>query len=157
MQPFSYKGQAYIAHVNLRGENHGEDKIPAYDIALEFTSDDELCAYFDPVLKAFLFNDQGFIRNKDVKTPLQFKDELPNYALHIDGLELLDMTLSKFALQPGDGRALHVACQARRVAKDDESAALHRLMFHTVDIELKPQQTDLVEESQSAKGKKDKA
>jgi hypothetical protein len=144
VQPFTYQGPATITHVNLRGENHGEDKVPAYDISLEFRATDELCAHFDPVLRAWLYNEQGFVRNKSVRMPVKFDEELDKYELHVDGLQLLDMTLSKFAVMPEDGRALLVACQARRIAHDDESAQLHRLLFKTIDITLTPQQGELV-------------
>ena len=144
MQPFTYQGQATITNINLRAEDHGEEKVPAFDLKLTFTASDELCAHFDPVLKAFLYNEQGFIRNKAVRTPLRFDEELDKYELAINGIELNDVTLSRFEVEPADGRALRITCNARKVAHDHESSELHPLLMQTVEIKLTPQQESLI-------------
>jgi hypothetical protein len=144
MQPFTFDGQATVMNINLRAEDHGEDKVPAFDVKLAFVANDELCANFDPVLKAFFYNEQGFIRNKALRMPLKLDDELEGYELRLNDIALKEMTLSKFEVEPGDGRALHVTCSARGLVHDSESTALHPLLMQTVDLKLKPQQESLL-------------
>jgi hypothetical protein len=131
-------------NINLRAEDHGEDKVPAFDVKLAFVANDELCANFDPVLKAFFYNEQGFIRNKALRMPLKLDDELEGYELRLNDIALKEITLSKFEVEPGDGRALHVTCSARGLVHDSESTALHPLLTQTVDLKLKPQQESLL-------------
>jgi hypothetical protein len=144
MQPFTFQGPATVMNINLRAEDHGEEKVPAFDVKLAFTSDDQLCAHFDPLLKAFFYNEQGFIRNKAFRMPIKLDEELIGYELKVNGVELSEMTLSKFEVEPGDGRALHVTCSARGIVHNSEATALHPLLMQSVEIVLKPQQESLL-------------
>lgn len=150
MSNFTFQGRAEIKHINTRKEGPEEDKVLALDIKLTAKIDARLLAYFDSELSGFLFlpDGAGAVRNTAIE-PIKFKHKIENCDLEIAGLSFHGVKVSKFSIEPVDGRQAWLTWQNSFQPASNEVAVISEYLMDEVDVVV-ASQPDLFEHDQSA-------
>lgn len=158
---FQLTGQRVrITSTNSRKETHGDDKVPAIDVGLEWHASNDALAMFDGRLKAALYqrakapppdapqgelelpvSDMPCLRFPDLG-PIKFNREIEGARLTIrselfEPIVLADCKVNKFSFECVEGGTTIVRfrVQQQRVGRD-ESGALDILIDTEVDADL---------------------
>jgi len=159
MKMFELKdAAAHVTSYNSRGERHGEEVVPAADLALKVKVHNSKLDQIDPNLKEVLFRkptkgEQGELEIGDGMTklrlprvcmPLKLSEKLPGYTLSVGtGLGkskprvITPVELSKFAVEPQEGGSVEITFKAAFEA-DEDTASLGLLVQQDVVITLNP-------------------
>lgn len=137
MEAFAYKGKATIKHLNIRKEGDEDDRELAVDVKFEGTTDAEsMCAFFDPGLYAFLFNEIGAIRNLSLE-PVCFGNTIKNCALSTLGMNVQRVKLKKFSVATIDGKRIALTFSASFFPTEDQVALLSGQVQEEISIDVK--------------------
>jgi hypothetical protein len=104
-------GTATIKNLNVRKEAHGEEKVLAVDLKLEFQSmRSENCEFFDPAAAGFLWRgEDGEVRNLYL-APVVYDVEIENCIVKIGRQKFGDCTVKKFTLEPMQNAVMKLGC-----------------------------------------------
>ncbi len=138
MDKFEYKGKAEIKHLNVRKEGPEEDKVLAIDIKLQCQTGAEMIDFFHEGMTAALFTDVGAVKNSMLK-PLAFQNTIMNMDLEIAGQKYYGVDVSKFVLEPKDGRKAEMTFGVSVKPSGDEVARLSEFVMDELDIHIQPQ------------------
>lgn len=181
-EPFSlHKERARFAHLNIRAENHGDEKEAACDLKFEATFSNSILKKIKPgLLESFYEHDKqrdveaDFLRK--LKHPmigtLSYDLEIPRTVLRIhdafneaDDVILGDGKTNKFKITMLDGGTVKLAFRCQFSQPDEDSiASLMRVYQQVVSISLqckeeeaKPdnfEQVDLVTQAEHSEARK---
>lgn len=145
MSQFTFQGRAEIKHINTRKEGPDEEKVLALDIKLTAKIDARLLDYFDSELAGFLFlpDGAGAVRNTAME-PIKFKHEIENCDLDIAGLSFHGVKVSKFSIEPVDGRQAWLTWQNSFQPASNEVAIISEYLMDEVEV-IVASQPDLFE------------
>jgi len=145
MSQFTFQGRAEIKHINTRKEGPDEEKVLALDIKLTAKIDARLLDYFDSELAGFLFipDGAGAVRNTAME-PIKFKHEIENCDLSIAGLDFHGVKVSKFSIEPVDGRQAWLTWQNSFQPSSNEVAIISEYLMDEVEVAV-ASQPDLFE------------
>lgn len=158
------KQPARLINFNPRSEKYGAERKPAGDVKLSLVVDRSALAAFDPVLPQLLFLQPSEARaNPDevealeprlpFVEPLQWKQDYPGYGVTITfGLELIepieldDMELSDFVIEPQKGGTARLTFRASGHPTTEQSGELCALIQQDVIVSLIAPTADAVAE-----------
>ena len=138
MTEFKFSGLADIKHMNVRKEGPVEEKTLAIDIKFEGKTDADLCDFFDPKLREFLFQDEVIARPQMME-PVGFINFLEHCELTILDQLFTDVKLHKFKLRPVDGGQIELTFSASFNPTKNEVAILAEYVSESVPVTCKPQ------------------
>jgi len=149
MSQFTFQGRSEIRHINTRKEGPDEEKVLALDIKLTAKIDARLLEYFDSELSGFLFlpDGAGAVRNTAME-PIKFKHEIENCDLEIAGLNFHGVKVSKFSIEPVDGRQAWLTWQNSFQPASNEVAVISEYLMDEVEV-IVASQPDLFEHDNS--------
>ena len=153
------KVQAKITSFNPRAEKHGEENVPAGDIRVQVACPNTILDHFGKGLRPTLYRkaaaDEGSTTDvRDVPgnltsrtmpqlKPLQFDGDWPGYSAVIvpgmgltDPIELDDVKLSNFQLEPMDGGTVVVTFSVSFHPDEEQSGRLCSLINNMVELTL---------------------
>lgn len=147
-----------IASINVRPENHGEEKVPCLDLGFEVDTSNDALAMFDSKLKAAIYakakpngeppegqgelelpvSDLPALRFPDL-APLRFTLQLEGYAMTLalqdEDLLLTDCKVNKFSVECIEGGSVTMRFRVQRAGVDrDTYGAL--AMAYTLGVEV---------------------
>jgi len=149
---------AHVTSYNSRGERHGEEVVPAADLAFKIKVHNSVLDQINPILKEVLFRkpskgEQGELeigdgltklRLPDVLMPMKLAHKFPGYTLSVGtGLGktkprmIHPVELSKFSIEPAEGGSVEISLKAAFEA-DEDTASLGLLVQQDVVISLDP-------------------
>ncbi len=121
---FRFEGKAAVQHLNIRKEGPDDGKELAVDIKLSGKCDGRaMCAYFDPGLFDFLFDEAGIVRNEQIE-PVGFATQLGDCTLQIEMTQFDGVRLSKFKIAPFDSGVVVLTFSAAVTPSKADVAAL---------------------------------
>lgn len=158
---FPERRTVYLRNFNVRMEKHGEDDVPAGDLAVEITGPNTLLDMIHPQLRPTLFkplqakDDQLALSNGDMpsvrfpgmKMPISFDQEQAGMTLHVHygasgkaDMVLGDVKLSKVQVEQAiEGSSCVIRCNLSSTNIDEKVVGkLSLLQKHDIEITLKP-------------------
>jgi len=138
MDKFEYKGKAEIRHLNVRKEGPDDEKALAVDVKMQCTTSADLLDFFHEGLSAVLFTDADAVKNLLLK-PLAFANTIMNCDVDILGERYSGVDVSKFILEPKDGRQVVMTFSISIQPNGDEVAKLAEFVMDEVDVHIRPQ------------------
>jgi hypothetical protein len=142
-------GQAVIKNLNVRAEQHDEDRVLAVDLKLSLTTDCNALAVFSPTLRSLLYTEADApefrtLRVPDLK-PLQLTTEAEYHVLNIGALTVDNVTCTKFEIAPENyGRVVITFTVSISDFDPDGLPDVARLFLdQTVSIDIEPMQASL--------------
>lgn len=153
--------QAKITSFNPRAEKHGEENVPAGDIRVQVACPNTVLDHFGKGLRPTLYRKAaaGESYTTDVRDvpenltqrtmpqlkPLRFEGDWPGYSATIvpgmgltDPIELDDIKVSNFQLEPMDGGTVVVAFSMSCHPDEEQSGRLCSLIQNSVTLTLVP-------------------
>jgi hypothetical protein len=104
-------GTATIKNLNVRKENHGEEKVLAVDLKLEFQSlRSEYCDFFDPAAEAFLWRGEDDEVRNTFLAPIVYDVDVDNCVVKIGKQKFGGCIVKRFALEPRNGGVMNLGC-----------------------------------------------
>lgn len=162
-----------VTNVNVRSELHGEEHVPAVDIAVKITSSNGILSEFDGQLRGMLYEaaeggaqeDQGSIdgvepvselpllRSSKLDMPLKLKNEYVGYTLTIDrglgkksSIVLGDCLVNKFRVDCKEGGSVDLTFRVQASAVEADSLGkIGTLIGNEVAISLTAPQLELTD------------
>lgn len=151
--------QAKVTSFNPRAEKHGEENVPAGDVRFQVACPNTVLDAFGKSLRPALYRKaaSGESSTTDVQEvpgnltqrtlpqlkPLKFDGDWPGYSVVIvpgmgltDPIELDDVKLSNFQLEPMDGGTVVVTFSVSFHPDEDQSGRLCGLIQSMVEITL---------------------
>ena len=152
-----------VQHVNLRGEKHGDETVPAVDLKLSLQIGNDVLSMFDGHLKSALYfkraepasDEQGDLEGvKPVSDmpnlrfpllgPLKWEAEHTGYTLVIDlglggksALQIDDCKVNNFTVSPLEGGTVEVAWRVQSSNLPEKVLGkLGGIIGHEVDVTL---------------------
>ncbi len=150
------KQRATLAHVNLRGEKHGTDTVPATDLRVEIESPNTLLEQIEPgMLAAFYCDDPNPQQAELIARPLSklrfpslgpltWDKDFPGYTARIaHGIDeasaiVLGVQVNKFSVGLQDGGTVILRCRLQCTPDDAAIGELARKIGQTIEITLEP-------------------
>lgn len=153
--------QAKITSFNPRAEKHGEENVPAGDIRVQVACPNTVLDHFGKGLRPTLYRKPGAGESDttDVRDvpgnltqrvlpqlkPLRFEGDWPGYTATIvpgmgltDPIELDDIKVSNFQLEPMDGGTVVVTFSMSCHPDEEQSGRLCSLIQNFVELTLTP-------------------
>lgn len=152
-EPFSLtKERLLLDNLNLRTEKHGEDRVPALDIAFSFDSANNLLAKLHPELRSTFYHaaDTRDLVSSDHMPHLRFpfmgavpwELDMPRTLLRVHDIDGNDVVLAggrtnKFRLEMKEGGTVHWKFRVQFSEPDeDKVACLMRVMNQKIPVSL---------------------
>jgi hypothetical protein len=145
-------------NVNVRPENHGEEKVTALDFSINFDAPNTILDAFHPKLREALFFDEAGTNGQSsvdgvpevlpnfmfvhLELPLKWDAQLSGYKLEIDyglgdedsNIEIPGCKVGKFKLTPKEGGSVNVGLQVQASTESLSAEQKGQLM----DLPTKP-------------------
>lgn len=139
---------ALVSNVNLRSENHGDEKVTGCDINVSFDSNSKILDLFSKDLRKFAFADDDEIRFP-ILGPLPVKSEYPGYKVNIKwgdladsiDMDLADVKVCKCKLDVKEGGTVGVALQMQCRPRKEVYGDLALILQKEVRLTLNPPTT----------------
>lgn len=136
---------ALVSNVNLRSENHGEEKVTGCDINVSFDANSKILDLFSKDLRKFTFEDGDEVRFP-ILGPLPVRSEYPGYKVNIKwgdladtiDMDLADVKVCKCKLDPKEGGTVGVALQMQCHPRKEAYGDLALLLQKEIRLTLTP-------------------
>lgn len=141
---------ATLANLNVRTELHGEDRVPAADLKLEFglTADD--LALFSPTLRASWYDKQSKLLAPEVDGPFDVHGKVvgATVIVHFGVGGKSDIVLGvcevdQYKLQPADGGSVLFYCRVKCMPDKKQIGELYELQQLQIEVSIEPAQAEL--------------
>ena len=104
-------GKATIKNLNVRKENHGEEKILAVDLKIEFSSlGKNLCLFFDDSVANFLWRGEDDEIRNFFLSPITYDVDVENCIVKIGKQKFGGCIVKKFSMEPLYGGLMKLGC-----------------------------------------------
>lgn len=145
---------------NGRTQNHGGDKVPAFDLALSqiIIGEKELNSLLgDPHAEACLFDEPGQSSTMAMPrfpklAPMQFREKVKGVDVRIwlqgdkEPIVLKGCDINRLTLEPKEGGVTELCCQLQATSPSTRTVGkLFEQLTHTAQVELIEAQEDLAE------------
>lgn len=161
---------AKLAHVNVRGEKHGDEMVTACDLSIQFDASNDVLTAFGPQLRAALFakaaggkkaeqgeldglaaiSDLPHLRTPEIEFPIRIRYEGVGYTATIDyglgessNIEFSDCKVNGIKVECREGGSVTV--NVRVQVKKPDAVALGKvcgMIGHEIDLTLKAPEAD---------------
>lgn len=169
---------ATISNVNLRAEKHGDDPVPACDIAVRFQTGAKVLDSLAKGLRSALYSsdeangqkrvpgtgsgdDGEKFRFNGALGPLKIKKEWPGYKAGIVwgdlagsiNLQLADVNVTRISAEPQDGGTVEIALQLQCHPTKEAYGDLAQINQREITLTLTPPSASLLKKLEKEKAK----
>lgn len=135
---FRFEGHAELQSLNIRKRGNDDEKVLVVDARFSGRAHADLCDYFDPLLRSFLFLD-GVIARPRAMDPIGFCNVIEHCELRLLQRLFTDVQLRRFRIEPHDGGQIQLSFTATFRPSKDEVAVLAEFMDEDVHLVVQPE------------------
>lgn len=135
---FRFEGHAELQSLNIRKRGNDDEKVLVVDARFSGRAHADLCDYFDPLLRSFLFLD-GVIARPRAMDPIGFCNVIEHCELRLLQRWFTDVQLRRFRIEPHDGGQIQLSFTATFRPSKDEVAVLAEFMDEDVHLVAQPE------------------
>lgn len=135
---FRFEGHAELQSLNIRKRGNDDEKVLVVDARFSGRAHADLCDYFDPLLRSFLFLD-GVIARPRAMDPIGFCNVIEHCELRLPQRLFTDVQLRHFRIEPHDGGQIQLSFTATFRPSKDEVAVLAEFMDEDVHLVVQPE------------------
>jgi hypothetical protein len=150
------KHKSKIAHLNIREESHGDDKVLAEDIKVQADVPNDFLSYLAPTLKWSLYDKPDAAQGELIKDdthmprlrysqlpPLAWSGEMAKASFTIHGAKksedlVFEATVDKLLLDCKDGGTVAITFKASVYPTAEESGRLAALLGQEYKVSVRP-------------------